>query len=404
MSKLLITSMEIHGVPCILTALAADGNILEVRFRPKTHTGILGNIYVAHVADMAENIQSAFVEIGNGEKCYFSLKEQNELIFANPTRHAPLRCGDDIIVQVSRDAMKGKLASVTANINFTGKYLVLTTGKKGLGISSKLGMADRKRLKEWLSDAEIEEYGLVVRTNAKEAVKEEIQAELAYLQKRYEKVLRDGKSRVTRSLIEEAEPFYLSAIRDVYQENLTEILIEDASLYENVRNYLEEYQPEFSEKLRRYEDKLLPLHKLYSIEKVLKRASQEKIWLKSGGFLVIQQTEAFVSIDVNTGKYNGKKKMEETFRKINLEAAAEIAKQARLRNLSGILMIDFMNMESEDHKEELLHVLQKHMKSDPVKTIVVDMTKLNIVEVTRRKVRRPLWEDFQELDEISGEV
>ena len=151
--------------------------------------------------------------------------------------------------------------------------------------------------------------------------------------------------------------------------------------------------------LRFYEDSLLPLYKLYRLETALEEIASEKVWLKSGGYLVIQQTEAFVSIDVNSGKFAGKKKAEETYRKINLEAAAQIARQLRLRNLSGIILIDFINMDNSDHKEELLHVLQKYLRKDPVKGVVVDMTKLNIVEVTRKKVRRPLFEDLSELRE-----
>lgn len=397
MSKLLITAMEIEGVPCIVTALEAEDRILEFRFRPQEENGILGNVYLAHVEDLAEHIQSAFVEIQKGVKCYFSLKEQEQLIFASPFRQPPLREGDDILVQVSRDAMKGKVPAVTANLNFTGKYLVLTSGKKDLGLSSKLEKEERHRLQQWLKEEKTEEYGLVVRTNARDASKEEILEELDYLKKRFDTVVNRGRSRTTRSLLEEAEPFYLAAILDVYQENLQEIVVEGDELFCRVKSYLDNYQPKLADRLRHYQDRLLPLHKLYVLERNLEKARQEKVWLNSGGYLVIQQTEAFVSIDVNSGKYAGKKKAEETCRKINLEAAREIARQVRLRNLSGIILIDFINMKSADHREELLHVLQKQVRPDPVKTVVVDMTPLNIVEMTRRKVRRPLAEDLQEI-------
>lgn len=397
LSKLLITSMMIRQTPCVVTALEADGRILELQFRPEQAQGILGNIYLAHVEDLTPQIQSAFVEIRKGQKCYFPLKEQEQLLFADPRRRPPLREQDDIIVQVNRDAMKGKLPSVTANLNFTGKYLVLTTGKKELGISARLEEADRQRLRQWMQEEKSDDFGLVVRTNAREASREELLEELSYLRKRFETVCARGRDRVARSLLEEAEPFYLAAIRDVCRENLTEILVEGETLFTRVRDYLEDYQPELLPRLRRYEDRLLPLHKLYALERALDQASREKVWLNSGGFLVIQQTEAFVSIDVNTGKYTGKKKSEETFRRINLEAAAEIARQIRLRNLSGILLVDFINLQSADHREELFHVLEKQVRTDPVKTVVVDMTPLHIVEMTRRKVRRPLAEDFLDL-------
>ncbi len=161
--------------------------------------------------------------------------------------------------------------------------------------------------------------------------------------------------------------------------------------------YLEEISPELKEKLRFYQDKLLPLYKLYRVETALDTIQKEKVWLNSGGFLVIQQTEAFVSIDVNSGKYTGKKKMEETFRKINLEAAAEISRQLRLRNLSGIILIDFINMENPDHRDELFHVLQKLLRKDPIKSRAIDITPLHILEMTRKKVRRPVIEDIREL-------
>ena len=164
-----------------------------------------------------------------------------------------------------------------------------------------------------------------------------------------------------------------------------------------ITGYLEEISPELNEKLRFYQDKLLPLYKLYRVETALETVQKEKIWLNSGGFIVIQQTEAFVSIDVNSGKFTGKKKMQETYRKINLEAAKEIARQLRLRNLSGIILIDFINMENQDHQDELFHVLQKYLRKDPVKAKAVDITPLHILELTRKKVRKPVIEEIREL-------
>ena len=165
------------------------------------------------------------------------------------------------------------------------------------------------------------------------------------LKKQYEKVAVHGRNRTCYSLLYEAEPFYLAAVRDVYTRDLDEIVTDIPEIHEKIFAYLSEFQPDKLEILKRYQDKLLPLYKLYSLEGVIDEVCHEKIWLKSGGFLVIQQTEAFVSIDVNSGKYTGKKKAEETYRKINLEAAAEIARQIRLRNLSGIILVDFINME-----------------------------------------------------------
>ena len=189
----------------------------------------------------------------------------------------------------------------------------------------------------------------------------------------------------------------MAAVRDAYGRDLDEIITDVPEIREVIQGYLEEISPELKEKLRFYQDKLLPLYKLYRVETALDTIQKEKVWLNSGGFLVIQQTEAFVSIDVNSGKYTGKKKMEETFRKINLEAAAEIGRQLRLRNLSGIILIDFINMENPDHRDELFHVLQKLLRKDPIKSRAIDITPLHILEMTRKKVRRPVIEDIREI-------
>ena len=393
--------MEIHGVPCTVAALSEEERIVEIRLESDQEKSILGNIYTGQVENIASNIQAAFVQIEPGKRCYYPLAEAQRAVFsAGRKGNGPLRPGDELLVQVSRDAMKGKLPALTSNLNFTGRYLVLTTGDKKFGLSSKLAQEDRHRLSGWLKE-EVErpdkEFGIIVRTNAADASKEEILKELEWLKGRYHKAVVQGRNRTCFSLVLETEPFYVAAVRDAYGRDLDEIITDVPEIGEMIRGYLEEISPELKEKLRFYQDKLLPLYKLYRVETALDVIQKEKVWLNSGGFLVIQQTEAFVSIDVNSGKYTGKKKMEETFRKINLEAAAEIDRQLRLRNLSGIILIDFINMENPDHRDELFHVLQKLLRKDPIKSRAIDITPLHILEMTRKKVRRPVIEDIREL-------
>lgn len=401
LSKIIITEMKIKEVPCLVCALKEEKKVMEIRLSPIGQKSVLGNIYIGQVEKLAGNIRAAFVRLGNGETGYFPLEEAEQVIFASGRKgNAPLRAGDEILVQVSRDAMKGKLPALTANLNFTGKYLVLTTGNKKFGLSSKLSKEDRSRLNKWLEEEAAKpdkEYGIVVRTNAGEASKEEILRELEYLQKIYKKAAVTGRNRTCFSLLYEAEPFYLDAIRDAYSRNIEEIVTDLPEVYDKASAYLKDFSPSQAEQLSLYTDALLPLYKLHSLESALEEIQREKIWLNSGGFLVIQQTEAFVSIDVNSGKFTGKKKAEETYRKINLEAAEEIARQLRLRNLSGIILIDFINMKNPDHRDELFHVLQKHLRKDSVKGKAVDITPLNILEMTRKKVRRPVIEDIREL-------
>ena len=388
-------------MPCTVAALSEEERIVEIRLESDQEKSILGNIYTGQVENIATNIQAAFVQIEPGKRCYYSLAEaQRAVCSAGRKGNGPLRPGDELLVQVSRDAMKGKLPALTSNLNFTGRYLVLTTGDKKFGLSSKLALEDRHRLSGWLkeeAERPDKEFGIIVRTNAADASKEEILKELEWLKGRYHKAVVQGRNRTCFSLVLETEPFYVAAVRDAYGRDLDEIITDVPEIREMILGYLEEISPELKEKLRFYQDKLLPLYKLYRMETALDATQKEKVWLNSGGFLVIQQTEAFVSIDVNSGKYTGKKKMEETFRKINLEAAAEIGRQLRLRNLSGIILIDFINMENPDHRDELFHVLQKLLRKDPIKSRAIDITPLHILEMTRKKVRRPVIEDIREL-------
>ena len=401
MSKIIITAMEMDGNPFLIFALKDGNKIMEIRLESMERESILGNIYVGQVEKVADHIKAAFVRFHDGMTGYFPLEEAKNVIYSTGRKgNAPLRAGDEILVQISRDAMKGKLPALSSNLNFTGKYLVLTTGNKKFGLSGKLSAEERSRMSRWLEEEVIKpdkEYGIIVRTNAADASREELLQELDYLKKLYHQTAVLGRSRTCFSLLYEAEPSYLTGIRDAYSYDIEEIVTDIPAVYERVAQYLKEFSPSESEKLICYGDALLPLYKLHSLESALDEIQREKIWLKTGGFLVIQQTEAFVSIDVNSGKYTGKKKAEETYRKINLEAAQEIARQLRLRNLSGIILIDFINMENPDHRDELFHVLQKYLRRDSVKCRAVDITPLNILEMTRKKVRRPLIEDLNEI-------
>lgn len=398
MSKLILTEMKISEHLCRVAALSEENRVTELRLAPLENTSVLGNIYVGKVENIAANIDAAFVQIAPGQSCYLPLKEAEYAVYAAGRKEGrPLRPGDELLVQVNRAAMKGKLPSVTADLNLTGKYLVLTSGDRTVGYSSKLEPAHRKRLSQWLSEeAENKRrpYGIIVRTNAAEAEQEELFKELSYLKHLFFRITQEGRNRTCYSLLYRAPDVCLEAVRDVYRKELTQIVSDVPALLEEVREWMEAVSPDEVQKLQFYQDKLLPLYKLFRLEAAVEEIRHEKIWLSSGGFLVIQQTEAFVSIDVNSGKYTGKKKAEETYRKINLEAAKEISRQLRLRNLSGIILIDFINMENPEHREELFHVLQKYLRKDPVKAKAVDITPLHILEMTRKKVRRPVAEDL----------
>lgn len=354
----------------------------------------VGGIYVGKVKNIVANINAAFVELKPGLMSYLALDGAAAPITSNTHADGKIHAGDEIVVQIEREPIKTKLASVTTAVNLTGKYAVLLHGKPAVGVSAKIEDPKlRAGLKDFFMQHAGENYGFIVRTNAAQASGEELTAEIAGLKQRYERLLMQGVHRTRFSVLEGPLPAYICGLRDQYSGMLEEILTDEPSLYEEMKAYLEEYQPEDVNKLQFYKDEL-PLKVLYSLEHRLKEALAKKVWLKSGASLVIEPTETLTVIDVNTGKaVKGRGRGEEHFLKINLEAAKEIAYQIRLRNLSGIILVDFIDMETKEADEALMQALREYLAADPVKTTLVDMTPLHLVEITRKKVRRPLHEE-----------
>lgn len=388
--KLIITKIEEK----IITVVLENERVVELHLSKSEKQDVpqLGNIYVGRVKNIVSNIDAAFVEIANGVECYYSLKENPSTIFTKKIGKKPICIGDELLVQISKEAVKTKVPTVNSNLNFVGKYAILTSGDTRIGVSSKIGKEDRERLQKMSQSYASDRYGFIIRTNAKEADDITLQNELERLIREYEKLVDTALTRVCFSCLKQATREYLADLRNIYQEGLTDIIVEDADIYAEVKGYLETQQPEDIGKLRFYEDKMLPLHKLYGIEAQLTNALKEHVWLKSGAYLVIQPTEALTVIDVNTGKCVSKKKDEEAYLKINIEAAKEAARQIRLRNLSGIILVDFINLSKEEDMDELLSVFRHELQKDPIATSLIDVTKLQLVEVTRKKVRKPLHE------------
>lgn len=388
LNKLLITRWNGR----ILTALLDDGELQELGV--EDDTSILGNIYIGKVKNVVKNLNSAFVDFGEGRTGYYSLTE-NPVSIHTTGKTGSVKSGDEIVVQVAKDAVKTKDPVLTANLNFTGKYAVLTAGKPVIGFSSKIADKEWKEaLKPKLEALTEGKTGLIIRTNAYQADQETLMREISHLMEDYQKVCSDAPYRTCYSLLYQAQPAYIVSLNSCPERSLDGIVTDDEAVYQILSRYLETYRPEMLGLLKQYSDPLVSLSKLYGLETALEHACQKRVWLKSGGYLVIEQTEAMVVIDVNTGKYSGKKSQDETIRRINLEAAGEICRQLRLRNLSGIIMVDFIDMKAEEDKSLLLDALKRHALRDPVKTTVIDMTPLGLVELTRKKGRRPLAEQI----------
>lgn len=389
MNKTIITKWNNQ----ILTALVSDGDVLQLNLEHPSESSLLNNIYIGKVKNVVKNINSAFVDIGNGIMAYYSLEENTVHHYTKPHTGAQIRAGDEIIVQVSKDAIKTKDPVLTSRLNFTGKYCVLTVGKNIIGFSAKILDTNWKQeLKTQLEAEKDDDFGIIIRTNAKEVDTGLILGELRQLKTTYRQVMEAGVYRTCFSLLYEAVPASISSVRDTYSANMEEIITDEPEVFQAMEAYLKDSQPEDLGKLRFYQDPMVSLIKLYSIEKAIEDALNKRVWLKSGGYLVIEPTEALTVVDVNTGKYTGRKNPRDTIMKINLEAAEETSRQLRLRNLSGIIIIDFIDMELEEDQKLLLNKLSQWCAKDPVKTTVVDITKLNLVEVTRKKLRKPLHE------------
>lgn len=388
----IITRQRQEEQELIVSAYYEDGKAVELSCFCPEETEFLGSIYIGKVKNIVKNIEAAFIEIEGGILCYYSLREQEEPLYIKEKTGSRLSPGDELLVQVNREAVKTKAPAVTCNLNFPGKYLVLTTGEKKLGLSSKLSKEEKERLRVIAEPFLTGEFGVIVRTNAAQAPEELLREEFERLSSICRKVLTAGKHQSCFSRVYREPPAYAAGIRSLKKESLSRIITDDLEIYETLSEYLLTYQPEDRGKLRFYTEESPDLNRLYKVASSLKAALQERVWLKSGAYLIIQPTEALTVIDVNTGKYDGRGKSRETFLRINLEAARETARQLRLRNLSGIIVVDFIDMEEEADKKALMELLEQELLKDPVKTVLVDMTPLGLVEITRKKVRKTLKE------------
>lgn len=381
----------------IRTYFIEDEEVVEIHSSLKndsrSHRYRLGDIYIAKVKNIVPNIGAAFVEIEKGVNCYYDMKDAEQSVFTSKSGKKPLCIGDELVVQISREAVKTKAPTVTGNISFTGRYAVLTHGNTRIGVSSKIPKLLREQYKNDLKKYANTDFGIIVRTNAKDAAFSDVEAEIECLREEYYDLMQTARTRVCFTCLKSAPPSYILDLKNVYMDGMEEIIIGNTELYTRIHMFFQSEMPEKTELLRLYDDVSFPLDKLYSTQTVLEKALRERAWLKTGGYLIIQPTEALTVIDVNSGKTANRSGSEEGALKVNLEAARESARQIRLRNLSGIIIIDFINMESEENTQKLLRELKYHLAKDPIQTTLVDMTALGLVEITRKKVRRPLAEE-----------
>lgn len=345
-------------------------------------------IYVGRVKDVVPNINAAFVDIRPQTTCYMALDEKFSPVFLNRKNTDKVCQGDLVLVQVKKEPVKTKAGVVSCGINLTGKYAALTREMPGMvGISHKISDSARSReLKELVMPYVSEDYGYVIRTDAQKASDDEITEEIKGLIEKYNELVRIAATRTAFSLMYQNESPIIKDILSFKFDETDEVVTDVKEVYEELTAF-------GIANVRWYEDKLLPLIKLYSIERRIEDALKPHVWLKKGAYLIIEYTEAMTVIDVNTGKFDGTgKDREKTFFKINSEAVTEIARQLRLRNISGIIIVDFINMKDENNRYEIQKQLERELAKDNVHATFVDFTKLGLAEITRKKIKKPLYE------------
>ncbi len=351
----------------------------------------LGNIYVGRVSEVVHGIDAAFIAISKCETVFLSFSDCQEPMLRNRAYDGTLKQGDELVVQIKAPALKTKYPAATAKLSLAGQFCVCEKGGHNISCSAKLKKEAAVTLKEAVLKKEIigrKKYSFILRTNAGSLTDlsplfEEMRQFIAI----FNKLDEIYQYRSLYSCLYSSKPEVVKLLEGIPLSEYEEIVTDEEDLYKLFTDNFENIPVRF------YQDDMLPLSKLYSIDTHLKEALGKKVWLKCGGYLVIEPTEAMVVIDVNSGKTDSHRKEKETYYlKINLEAAKEVARQLRIRNYSGMIMVDFINMEDKENNKILLSALDEYLRKDTTKTRLVDMTALGIVEITRKKERKPLSE------------
>ncbi|MCD8039621.1 MAG: ribonuclease E/G [Lachnospiraceae bacterium] len=354
----------------------------------------IGDIYTAKVTHVAKGMNAAFISYGKERRGYLPLDTRFEPVLINRKYDGRIKEGDEVLVRLDKEAVRTKEPVFSFQLSLTGKYCVVTNEKKGRGVSKKCPLDMREKLKAAIP-GDIE-YSVVVRTNAAALKDTDILTdECVRLSGRLTTILNDGVHRTCGSLVWRAPSAYLLPLRDNHSFTYDRIVTDDEGLFEELSEFLPAYAPDLLEKLSMYQDASYPLEKLYSVDTKINELLGRRVWLKSGAYLIIDKTEAMYVADINSGKNISKKENSQYIYEINLEAAAELMRQIRLRNLTGIIVADFINMEDSRHKEQLMNELKRLAREDSVPTTVVDMTALDLVEITRKKTLKSLQEQFE---------
>ena len=373
-------------------AILENGKLIERYEEMEKRAYLEENIYLGVVKNTLPGMQAAFVDIGANKNTFIHLKDvlpkvditkEKEDINMNIT--SVIKNGQKLLVQVKRDATSIKGAKVSTHISIPSKYIVLMPENEIITASQKLTDEEKKRLIEIVKSVIPPNYGLIIRTSSEGKSKEEIQDDINATIKVWEKIKEKAKKMQDKApiLIAEGNGFIKKMIIDLIDKNIDKIIVNDKKEFEVVNNIINDVGEKIKIELRENQEIL----DTYGIKEQIEKSKQRKIYLNCGGFITIDKTEALTAIDVNSGKYTGKKDLEETILKVNKEATIEIAKQLRMRDIGGVIVIDYIDMNTEEDKKKIEELLKDELKKDRSKTQVVGFSKLNLLEMTRKHIR-----------------
>jgi ribonuclease G len=381
-------------------AVVENGVLQEVFLERPSRRGLISNIYKGRVSRVLPGMQAAFIDIGLERTAFLHasdiLDARHAGLGMEPPRNDSIRSlvaeGDEILVQVVKDPLGTKGARLTTYITLPSRYLVYMPKGQGVGVSARIeDEGERERLRSAVQSGidAAENAGYIVRTAAEDAPAEALLSDMAYLRKLWEFVRQKGLRTQPGSLVHADLPLHLRMLRDLVSPDVDRVLIDQASAYREMQEFARSFMPNTLPRLELYEDPR-PVFELHHVEEEIQKALDRKVPLKSGGYLFIDQTEAMTTIDVNTGAFVGHRNLEETIFRTNLEAAVTIARQLRLRNLGGIIIIDFIDMEEADHRRQVIQALERALADDHAKTSISSVSPLGLVEMTRKRTRESM--------------
>ena len=390
MNRLVLSRYEKNN-HSFISYILLDENRKFVDFQlfNEDNVSLVNNIYVAMVDKIVPGINAAFVTIANKQSCYLSMEDAKSVIYTNKhSNKESLCCGDEILVQVVKDAIKTKEPVVTTKLSIYGNYCVVTTDDISIGVSKKIpkdtALGIRESIAPIVSDHEQDKYGVIIRTNAKSVPQETLCNDLETTISLYKSIIKKAEHAVLYTKLLENTKDYLLKLYHLDFSTIDEVLTDQDDIYD-------ELVAEFSSQIiTRYDDSTISLNLLYKLSSQINELCTPLVWLNSGANIIIEQLETLSVIDVNSGKCPAKKGTD--ILKINKEAATEAARQLRLRNISGMIIIDFINMKSKADETALVNHLKEELKKDSITCSFIDITKLGLVEITRKKEYKSLKE------------